>query len=386
MYKIATLNKISPKGLGLFNGGYVFTDSIDEAHGVLVRSQDMLGMSFPDSLLAIARAGAGTNNIPVGECSEKGIVVFNTPGANANAVKELVIAAMFLAARNLPDALEWAKTLTRDVASAVEKGKSRFAGYEIKGKTLGIVGLGAIGVLVANTAEKLGMRVMGYDPFITVDAAHQLSNKIPVVADIGVLLPECDYLSIHIPAMESTKGMFGRERFAQMKEGVSFLNFSRSDLVVDDALLEAIGSGVVGKYITDFPNDALLGQKGVICLPHLGASTEEAEDGCAVMASDQLIDYLENGNITNSVNYPTCSMGPFDNASAVCRVCIINKNIPAMLSKITGIISDVNISDMINKSRGNYAYTMIDVDSEVDSGELIKRLKFDGIVAVRIIK
>ncbi|MCL1983716.1 MAG: 3-phosphoglycerate dehydrogenase family protein [Clostridiales bacterium] len=388
MFKIAALNKISPAGLSQFGDGYAFTDDVLSADGVLVRSHDMLHMDFSENLLAIARAGAGVNNIPVDSCAEKGIVVFNTPGANANAVKELVISALFLAARNLPAALEWVKTLTSDVAKETEKGKGQFAGSEIEGKTLGVAGLGAIGVMVANAAEKLGMDVIGYDPFITVDSAHRLSNRIPVVTDLGDMLPRCDYLSIHIPAMESTKGMFNRDMFAQMKKGVCFLNFSRDNLVNHGDLLSAIESGAVGKYITDFPSDALLGKDGVVFIPHLGASTEEAEDCCAAMAAEQLIDYLENGNIVNSVNYPTCDMGPFGRSQAVSRVCILNKNKPAMLSRITGIFadSDINIRNMTNTSMGGYACTMIDVDSEVDSDALTGRLKFDGIISVRIIR
>jgi len=386
MFRIATLNKISPVGLSRFPDGFSITDDLDSADGIIVRSQDMLDMGFSKNLLAIARAGAGVNNIPVGRCSESGIAVFNTPGANANAVKELVIAAMLLAARNMPDAIDWAKSLEHDVAKEVEKGKGRFAGSEIMGKTLGIIGLGAIGVLVANMAEKLGMQVIGHDPFITVNAAHELSNRIPMVNDMDKLLSKCDYVSIHVPAIESTKGMIDSKRFGQMKKGACFLNFSRDDIVNQEDLFEAIKTGVVKKYITDFPNDGLVGKEGVICTPHLGASTEEAEECCAVMAVDQMADYLENGNITNSVNYPTANMGAFDDSSAVCRVCVLNRNIPAMLTKITGILKNVNISDLINKSKGDYAYNIIDVDSEVDESELLRSLNFDGIISVRIIK
>ena len=388
MLKIAALNKISPAGLSKFTEGYTFTDDARLADGILVRSHDMHGMDFPGRLLAIARAGAGVNNIPVDRCTEQGIVVFNTPGANANAVKELVIASLFLAARNLPAALEWVKTLKSDVAKETEKGKGRFAGSEIAGKTLGVAGLGAIGVMVANAAERLGMDVIGYDPFITVGSAHRLSNRIPVVKDLESLLPRCDYLSIHIPAMESTKAMFNKDRFAQMKKGTCFLNFSRDNLVNHDDLLSAIGSGIVSKYITDFPNGELLGKEGVICIPHLGASTEEAEECCAAMAAEQLIDYIENGNITNSVNFPACGMGHFRESQAVCRVSILNRNKPAMLSKITSVFADanINIRDMINKSAGGYACTMIDIDSEVNGRELAGRLQCDGIISVRIIR
>ena len=386
MRKIATLNKISAAGLSRFTDEYTVMDDMDAAEGILVRSHDMRNMTFSNNLLAIARAGAGVNNIPVGRCSEEGIVVFNTPGANANAVKELAISAMLLAARNLPDALDWMKTLTDDVAREVEKGKSRFAGSEIRGKTLGIIGLGAIGVLVANTAEKLGMKVIGHDPFITVHAAHELSNKIAMVTDMDEMLPRCDYLSIHVPSIESTKDMIDKSRFARMKKGVCFLNFSRDNLVNQEDLLDAIRAGVVKKYITDFPNDGLLGEEGVICLPHLGASTEEAEEVCAVMAVNQMMDYLENGNITNSVNFPSANMGHFDHTTAVARVCILNKNIPAMLRKITSVFENINISDMINKSKGDFACTIIDIDSEIDDEELKQLLAFEGIIAVRIIR
>jgi len=386
MYKIAALNKIAEAGITRFTNDYTFTDDLSLADGILVRSYDMSDMRFSKNLLAIARAGAGVNNIPIERCAENGIVVFNTPGANANSVKELVLSAIFLAARNLPDALASTKTLTRDVTNEVEKGKAQFAGNEIKGKTLGIIGLGYIGVLVANAAEKLGMNVIGHDPFITVKAAHELSNRIPVVASLGDILPACDYISIHVPVLESTKGMIAQKSFAQMKKGVCFLNFSRDDLVNNADLLDAIKSGIVKKYITDFPNEHLLGREGVICLPHLGASTEEAEEHCAVMAADQMIDYLENGNITNSVNYPTIRLSPFESSLAECRICILNKNIPSMLQRITSIFTSINISDMVNKSKGAFAYTILDLDSEVDSEKLLKHLDFDGIISVRIIR
>ena len=385
MHKIATLNKISKAGLSKFREGYTFTDDIGSAEGILVRSQNMLEMNLSNNLLAIARAGAGTNNIPLDECAERGIVVFNTPGANANAVTELVIASMFMAARNLPAALDWVNSLTGDVANEVEKGKGRFAGSELKGKKIGVIGLGAVGVLVANDAERLGMQVIGYDPYITVKAAHGLSNRISIVADLGKLLAECDYISLHVPAIEATKKMIDAKRFGQMKKGACLLNFSRGPLVDTKSLFSAMEAGIVHKYITDFPDNDLLGKKGVICTPHLGASTEEAEDWCAIMAADQMIDYLENGNISNSVNYPECSMGPFTGA-AVCRVCVFNRNVPSMLSKITGALSGVNIRNMLNNSMGEYAYTMLDFDSEVDNMELLECLKINGVIGARIIK
>jgi len=390
MYQITTLNKISPVGLGRFTDAYTISEDLETANGILVRSQDMHTMEFSDNLLAIARAGAGVNNIPLDRCSEKGIVVFNTPGANANAVKELVMAAIFLSARNLPDALAWVQTLgkgTGDVGAAVEKGKGQFAGNEIKGKTLGVIGLGAIGVLVANTAQKLGMDVIGYDPFITLHSAHELSNKIPVVTDFGDLFPVCDYLTIHVPALDDTKGMINSKSFSQMKNGTVLINFSRGNLVNDDNLVGALKSGKVRKYVTDFPNNKLINQENVICIPHLGASTEEAEENCALMAADQLIDYIENGNIVNSVNFPTLSLGKI-NKQATARICILNKNIPTMLGKITGILADmnVNIRDLINKSKGNYAYTLLDVDSTIDAKALKKKLAVEGIISIRIIK
>jgi len=386
MFKIATLNKLSETGLKKFTNDYTFTDEPDSADGILVRSHDMLDMTFSKNLLAIARAGAGVNNIPVDRCAEEGIVVFNTPGANANAVKELVLSGMFFAARNLLDALEWTKTLTSNVAEEVEKGKKQFTGYEIKGKTLGIIGLGYIGVIVANAAEQLGMEVIGHDPSINWKAAHELSRNIPVVNDLGEMLSKCDYLSIHVPAMASTKGMIDGKRFSQMKKDICLLNFSRDNLVNEKDLLDAIDAGIVKKYITDFPNDNLIGKKGIVCLPHLGASTEEAEEVCAIMAAEQIMNYLENGSIKNSVNYPTISLGPFDSTSAECRVCILNKNIPSMLQKITTALATVNISDMVNKSKGDFACTILDIDSRVDFAELEKLLDFDGIISVRIIK
>lgn len=389
MYNIATLNKISHEGTCLFGPNYRLTDDASSADGILVRSQDMQSMEFSDRLLAIARAGAGVNNIPVTRCAEEGIVVFNTPGANANAVKELVLASMLLASRNLSPALSWTSALRENcgelgIAKAVEKGKAQFAGHEIAGKTLGVIGLGAIGVLVANAAEDLGVKVIGYDPYITVTAAHNLSNSIPVTGNLDAMLPQCDYLTIHVPAMDSTKGMIDAEKIALMKEGAIFLNFSRDKLVDEQAMLAALKEGKVGRYVSDFPNDTVLGQPGVICLPHLGASTQEAEDNCAIMAVQQLKDYIENLNITNSVNFPACALGPL---KAKARIGVMNRNIPKMINKITNVFADldINISDMINRSKGDYAYTLIDVDSTFDEAEVRQALKFEGIIAVRIV-
>ncbi len=385
MYNIATLNKISPVGLGRLTDQYKITEDMNSSDGILVRSQDMLSMEFSQSLLAIARAGAGVNNIPVDRCAEEGIVVFNTPGANANAVKELVLAGIFLGARNIPDAITWSYGLVgnEDVSKAVEKGKSQFAGTEIKGKTLGVIGLGAIGVSVANAAEKLGMKVIGNDPYITLHAAHNLSNTIPVVHSLEELLPNCDYVSIHVPAMDKTKGMINKDTIALMKDGITFLNFSRDKLVNDDDMLVALASRKIKKYITDFPNNKLVGKEGVICIPHLGASTEEAEDNCAVMAAEELMDYIENGNITNSVNFPACSLGPVNGT----RVCVLNKNIPAMLSAITGAVSDLdlNINNLLNKSKGDYACTLVDIDGTVTEADVASKLNIPGIIKIRVI-
>ena len=386
MYNIATLNKISPVGLNCLTDQYKIVEDVTDATGILVRSQDMLSMEFSKNLLGIARAGAGVNNIPVDRCAEEGIVVFNTPGANANAVKELVLAALFLGSRHIAEAIDWANGLVgnEDAAKAVEKGKSQFAGNEIMGKTLGVVGLGAIGVSVANAAEKLGMNVIGNDPYMTLAAAHNLSNTIPVVATLEELLPNCDYVTIHVPAKPNTNGMINKDTIAMMKDGVTFLNFSRDKLVNDDDMLEALAAGKVGKYITDFPNNKLVGKDGVVCIPHLGASTEEAEDNCAVMATKELMDYIENGNIKNSVNFPDCNLGPIHGT----RICVLNKNIPAMLSAITGAVGDLglNIANLLNKSKGDYACTVLDIDGDVDEGEVAAKLAVDGIIRIRVIK
>ncbi len=387
MYKIATLNKISPVGLNKLTDDYKIVDELDEANGLLLRSYDLHSTEFPADMLAIGRAGAGVNNIPLDKCAEEGIVVFNTPGANANAVKELTIAGMFLAARNIPNGYLWASNLKEDIKKSVEKGKSQFAGSEIKGKTLGVIGLGAIGVMVANAASELGMNVIGYDPYITVRAAHALYSTIPVVDDLGELLPQCDFVTIHVPANDNTKGMIDSRRIDQMKEGAVFLNFARDTLVNDKALLAALESGKLRNYVTDFPNDEVLGKIGVIALPHLGASTAEAEDNCAVMAAEQLMAYIERGEIRNSVNYPACSLGAL-NKDATARICILNKNVPSMLGKITGLMADLNINirDMTNTSKGDYAATLLDVDGDVDEAQLREALDIEGITRVRVIK
>ena len=376
MYKIATLNKISPVGLDCLTDDYTITEEIQEANSIILRSYSMHEMELSDELLAVGRAGAGVNNIPLDKCAEKGIVVFNAPGANANAVKELCLAGMLLAARNIPEGYEWAKTLegTEEVGKAVEKGKGQFAGTEIKGKTLGVIGLGAIGVLVANAAEKLGMNVIGYDPFISLKSAHSLSNTISVTHALKDVLPLCDYITIHVPVMDSTKGMINAEAFEQMKDGVIFLNFARDKLVNDQDLIVALNSGKVKKYVTDFPNDAVIGQKGVIALPHLGASSSEAEDTCAVMAIEQVMDYLENGNIVNSVNMPACSLGPKKGT----RIAVISKADAGVLEKVAAICE----GDVVNKVRGDYAYTLAETDGDID----VSSIAGEGVIRVRVIK
>ena len=387
MYKIATLNKISPVGLSRLTDGYTVIDNTEEANGILVRSQAMHDMEFSSDLLAIGRAGAGVNNIPLDRCAQEGIVVFNTPGANANAVKELVLAGMLLAARNIPEGLAWAKTLagTEGVGKAVEKGKGQFAGTELKGKTLGVIGLGAIGAMVANAAENLGMDVIGYDPFLSVRAALSLSTTVRVVDNLKDLYPKCDYISIHVPATDSTSKMVNAEAFAQMKEGVIFLNFSRDKLMDDDALEKALADGKVKKYVTDFTDDRVINFDHTIVLPHLGASSAEAEENCASMAVDQIMDYIENGNIVNSVNFPACSLGA--KADGASRACIIHKNVPGILEKITGVFGDlgINVDNMINKSKGDFAYTLLETSGGISEDALKEKLGSDEFIRVRVI-
>lgn len=389
MYKIATLNKISPKGLRSLTDNYQIIDNPDEADGIIVRSADMHEMSFSKDLKAIARAGAGVNNIPLERCADQGIVVFNSPGANANAVKELVITGMLMASRHVPEAMRWTLTLKEDVKKSVEKGKSQFAGNEILGKTLAVIGLGAIGVLVANAARQLGMSVIGYDPYISLKSAHELSNKIPVTSDLGEALENADYITIHVPVNDKTKGMLDSRRFDQMKDGAVLLNYARDTLVNEDALLEALETGKIRYYLTDFPNSTLIGHENVIATPHLGASTEEAEDNCARMAAEELMEYLEKGNISNSVNYPNCSLGEIDPEANV-RIAILNRNIPSMLGKVTGILADfnINIRNMTNTSKGDYACTLIDIDGDenVSAEEFLDTMDFEGIVSVRILR
>lgn len=383
MYKIATLNKISPVGLGKLTDKYEIVENIDDACGIVVRSQDMKSMEFSNNLLAIARAGVGVNNIPVDECAEKGIVVFNTPGANANAVKELVIAGMLLASRNIIAASNWAVSLEDDIAKQVEKGKSQFKGNELKGKTLGVIGLGGIGVPVVNAAISLGMNVIGYDAYLSVNNALHLSKHAKVVDNLDEMLPYCDFLTVHVHANAETNGMINKHVFSQMKEGAVLLNYARASIVDTEALKEALYSSKISKYVTDFPNSDMVGLPNVIITPHLGASTDEAEDNCAEMAVDEMMDYIENGNIKNSVNFPSVNMGVCRVAS---RVGILNKNIPNMIGSITSAISELNISNLTNRSRGQYAYTLLDLDSPI-TAEAINHLKaVDGIISVRVIK
>lgn len=387
MFKYHCLNPISAVGLEKFSDQYVKTENLAEADGILVRSAAMHDMELPENLVAIARAGAGVNNIPLDKCAEKGIVVFNTPGANANGVKELVIAGMLLASRDVSGGIEWVKENAADenIAKDAEKAKKNFAGTEIEGKKLGIIGLGAIGVKVANVAKHLGMEVYGYDPYVSVDAAWNLSRDVKHVLNVEEIYTECDIITIHVPLMDATKGMINQEALDKMKEGVILLNFARDLLVDEKAVLAALKAGKVRKYVSDFPNPTTAGQEGCIVIPHLGASTEESEDNCAVMAVKQMKNYLENGNIVNSVNYPSCDMGVCAQAG---RVAIFHKNIANMITKFTACFGDnnINISDMTNKSRGEVAYTMLDIEQPA-SAEIIEKLQsIDGVFRVRVVK
>ncbi len=386
MYRIKTYNKISKIGLTVFDDKYTVGDEVENADGAIVRSAALHDVEFPDTLKAIARAGAGTNNIPIDRCSENGIVVFNTPGANANAVKELVIAGLLISSRRVIPAIEWAKTLKGqgdEVGKLVEKGKSAFTGPELKGKKLGVIGLGAIGVLVANGANHLGRTVYGYDPYLSVNSAWNLTHNAVHIYDIKELFEQCDYITIHVPLLDSTKNLINKDSLAKMKDGVRILNFARGGLVNSADIKAALESGKVATYVTDFPSDDLLCVDGVIAIPHLGASTPESEDNCAEMAAKELIDYIENGNIVNSVNFPEIRMP----RSAEHRVCVIHKNIPNVLTRITAIFSEnnVNIENMLNKSRGDLAYTMLDV-SKADEDKVISTIMaIDGVVKVRLI-
>ncbi len=387
MYKINCLNPISQVGLADLTDDFHITDKIDDAEGVLVRSASMHEMELPGSLLAVARAGAGVNNIPLDKCAEKGIVVFNTPGANANGVKELVIAGMLLAARDIVGGIEWIKdnASDADIAKTAEKQKKNFAGTEIAGKKLGVIGLGAIGVKVANAALHLGMDVYGYDPYLSVNAAWNLSRNVHHVEKVEEIYKECDYITIHVPLLDSTKGTINRDAISQMKDGVVVINYARDLLVSETDMLEALKNGKVARYVSDFPNATTAGQPGVILTPHLGASTEESEDNCAKMAVEEIMDYLNNGNIRNSVNYPAIDMGPCDNKG---RVEVFHKNQANMIAQFTAVFGaeKINISDMMNKSRGDYAVTLLDLD-DVPTQSLVEKLSAaEGVLRVRVVK
>jgi D-3-phosphoglycerate dehydrogenase / 2-oxoglutarate reductase len=387
MIKIQTLNKISPYGLELFpRDQYEVASELPNPDAILVRSADMHDMVIPDSVKAIARAGAGYNNIPIPACTERGIVVFNTPGGNANAVKELAITSMLIASRKIVDGINWAKSISDQadqVPDLVEKGKSKFEGPELKGKTLGVIGLGAIGVMVANDAIALGMNVIGYDPFISVEAAWNLSRSVQRSESIEGLLSKSDYITLHVPLNDATRGTINAERLSIIKKGARIINLSRGGLVKDPDIIQALNSGKVSCYVTDFPNAELLAAPNVICVPHLGASTPEAEDNCAIMAARQLIDYLENGNVVNSVNMPRCKL----EQRSPHRLIVINKNIPNMVGQITSILAgaEVNITDMINHHRDNYAYNIIDTEHEITQEFLQKIRAVNGIISVRTI-
>lgn len=387
MKKIHCLNAIASVGTDIFDENYELTDNINEADAVMVRSAAMGDMEFSKNLLAIARAGAGVNNIPLDRCADAGIVVFNTPGANANGVKELVICGMLLAARDVVGGIEWTRSIkdSDTISKDVEKGKKNFAGGEIKGKKLGVIGLGAIGAEVANAAASLGLEVFGYDPYISVNSAWRLSRKIKHITDINEIFKDCDYITLHVPLTNDNKGMIGKDSIAEMKDGVVILNFARDLLVDDDEMEKALESGKVARYVTDFPNTKSAKMEKAIVIPHLGASTKESEDNCAVMAANELVDYLENGNIKNSVNFPSCDMGV---CQAEGRVAILHKNIPNMIGQITSAFAKngYNISDLTNKSKGTKAYTLIDIESKA-SDKLVDELNsIDGVLKVRVIK
>jgi len=387
MYQVHYLNPISPKGTALWTENYKTADSVENADAILVRSAAMHNMEFSSHLLAVARAGAGVNNIPLDRCAQEGIVVFNTPGANANSVMELALCGMLLGCRDIVGGINWVQSIAQEgnVAQKVEKGKSKFAGHEIRHKSLGVIGLGAIGGPLANRSRKLGMDVYGYDPHISVEAAWHLDRHVQRVKHLDDIYASCDVITLHVPLLPTTEKMIDADALSKMKDGVIILNFARDKLVDDDAMAEALASGKVSRYVTDFPNDKTANMPGCIAIPHLGASTEESEDNCAKMAVRQVMDYLENGNIVNSVNYPNCDMGICTKAG---RIAIQHRNIPNMLSRFTGALShqNVNISDMVNRSKGEYAYTMLDLDSPV-CPLLVEELKnVDGVIRVRVIK
>ena len=387
MYQVHYLNKISPKGTALWTEEYQATDKVEDAEAILVRSAAMHDMEFSDKLQAVARAGAGVNNIPLDRCAEQGIVVFNTPGANANGVKEMAICGMLLGSRDVVGGIQWVQSIKDegDVAKKVEKGKSQFAGSEIMNKSLGVIGLGAIGGPLANAAISLGMQVYGYDPYISINAAWHLDSKIIPVKSREEIYEKCDIITLHVPLVEDTTKMINAQTLAMMRDGVILLNFARDKLVDDDALEAALKSGKVKRYITDFPNDKTAGMEGVIAIPHLGASTEESEDNCAKMAVGQVMDYLENGNIKNSVNFPACDMGVCTKPG---RIVVLHKNIPNTISRFTTTVAsyNINISDMLNRSKGEYACTMLDLDEPTPAGVAQELEKLEGVFRVRVIR
>lgn len=385
MYNIKTLNKISKTGLEKFGHNYTISDTTEHPDAILLRSASMHEMELPHSLQSIARAGAGVNNIPVERCAEQGIVVFNTPGANANAVKELAITAMLIASRKIVEGINWSNALSgEDVVKQVEKGKAQFVGPELQGKVLGVLGLGAIGVMVANAATNLGMEVLGYDPYISVDGAWSLSRAVRKATDLRTIFENADYITLHMPLTKETRGILSKEAFVQMKRKVRIINLSRGELVNDDDIIAAIEAGTVSTYVTDFPNEKLIHIPGVIPVPHLGASTPESEDNCAMMAAIQTIDFLENGNIRHSVNYPACEMGI---STSMHRITVAHKNIPNMLGQISTALAaqGINIANMINKSRGDYAYTMMDVETVMTDANVQSIKEIEGVLKVRLI-
>lgn len=387
MVQFHCLNPIAACGLELFPDTYEKTEDFNQAEVALVRSAAMHDMDLPESLLAVARAGAGVNNIPLEKCADQGIVVFNTPGANANGVKELVIAGMLLASRDITGGIDWVKANKEDagIAKAAEKAKKAFAGTEIKGKKLGVIGLGAIGVQVANAAVALGMDVLGYDPYLSVNAAWNVSTKVKHVMSVEDIYKECDFITIHVPLLDSTKGMISKEAIAMMKENVIVLNFARDTLVDEPAMVKALKAGKVRKYVVDFPNPTTAGVENCIVIPHLGASTAESEDNCAVMAVREVIDYIENGNIAHSVNYPDCNMGV---CTAAVRIAILHKNIKNMIGQYSSVLGEAgaNIADMTNKSRNDYAYSLLDLDAPISAEVVEKLAAIDGVLKVRVIK
>ena len=386
MYTVKCLNPISNRGLDLFTSEFEVIDDLNAADAVLVRSASMHDLEVPDSMLAVARAGAGVNNIPLNEYAEKGITVFNTPGANANGVKELVVAGLLLASRDIIGGVNWVKENAKeaDLEKMIEKKKKEFAGNELKGKSIGVIGLGAIGVLVANICNRLGMNVYGYDPYVSVRSAWSLSRMVNHSSSLDEIYEKCDFLTIHVPYMESTKGMIGKEAVQKMKDGATILNFARGELVDDQAVLDGLASKKIKHYVTDFPNPAVAAADGVITIPHLGASTEESEENCAEMAVDQLMNYLEKGNIVNSVNYPNCDLGDIE---AECRITVHHKNLPNMIGQLTSALAEegYNIENMLNKSKKDYAYSIFDVEKRPSEKVLSKMKQIDGVIRLRVL-